>query len=350
MQLLRHFSFVDCPGHEVLMATMLNGAAIMDAALLLIAANEPFPQPQTLEHLKAVEIMRMRHLIVLQNKIDLVSEVQAQDQYAHIRDYMDGLGQTSPILPISAQLGFNINFLMEYLAHIPVPVRQLKEAVRMSVVRSFDINRPSERIEDLQGGVAGGTLTQGILKVDQLIEIRPGRVKSCTNGTAANRTYNFVYSPIRTHVTSLRAENNELKFAIPGGLIAVCTKVDPTQTRQDKLIGNVIGDEGTLPEVYCEVEVEYTLLTEMLGVKESRKKVQKLDIGQSLQLNVGTLTAGGRVLDLATSPPIVKVRLDKPVCCCIMEKVAISRVEDVTFRLIGWGEFRRGVPLTSGEC
>ena len=46
MELLRHVSFVDCPGHDILMATMLNGAAVMDGALLLIAANEPCPQPQ----------------------------------------------------------------------------------------------------------------------------------------------------------------------------------------------------------------------------------------------------------------------------------------------------------------
>ncbi|CAM6098968.1 unnamed protein product [Calypogeia fissa] len=53
MKLLRHVSFVDCPGHDILMATMLNGAAIMDGALLLIAGNEGCPQPQTAEHLAA---------------------------------------------------------------------------------------------------------------------------------------------------------------------------------------------------------------------------------------------------------------------------------------------------------
>jgi translation initiation factor 2 gamma subunit (eIF-2gamma) len=45
MGLLRHISFVDCPGHDVLMATMLTGAAVMDAAMLLIAGNETCPQP-----------------------------------------------------------------------------------------------------------------------------------------------------------------------------------------------------------------------------------------------------------------------------------------------------------------
>merc|ERR1711916_228083 len=70
MVLKRHVSFVDCPGHDILMATMLTGAAVMDAALLLVAANESCPQPQTSEHLAAIEIMRLKHIIILQNKID----------------------------------------------------------------------------------------------------------------------------------------------------------------------------------------------------------------------------------------------------------------------------------------
>lgn len=76
MDLQRHVSFVDCPGHDILMATMLTGAAVMDAALLLVAANESCPQPQTSEHLAAIEIMRLQHIIILQNKIDLVKESQ----------------------------------------------------------------------------------------------------------------------------------------------------------------------------------------------------------------------------------------------------------------------------------
>ena len=54
------------------MATMLNGAAVMDGALLLVAANETCPQPQTSEHLAAIEIMRLQHILILQNKIDLI--------------------------------------------------------------------------------------------------------------------------------------------------------------------------------------------------------------------------------------------------------------------------------------
>ena len=70
--MLRHVSFVDCPGHDTLMATMLAGAAVMDAALLLVAGNQAYPQPQTREHLIAVYFMKLEHIIVLKNKIDIV--------------------------------------------------------------------------------------------------------------------------------------------------------------------------------------------------------------------------------------------------------------------------------------
>ena len=86
--LVRHVSFVDCPGHDILMATMLNGAAVMDAALLLIAANETCPQPQTSEHLAAIEIMKLKHILILQNKIDLCRESQLREQYDQILRYV----------------------------------------------------------------------------------------------------------------------------------------------------------------------------------------------------------------------------------------------------------------------
>jgi len=90
MKLIRHVSFVDCPGHDILMATMLNGAAVMDAALLLVAANETCPQPQTSEHLAAVEIMKLEHLIILQNKVDLIKEAQALEHQKSIAAFVKG--------------------------------------------------------------------------------------------------------------------------------------------------------------------------------------------------------------------------------------------------------------------
>lgn len=73
------------------MATMLNGAAVMDAALLLIAGNESCPQPQTSEHLAAIEIMGLQHIIILQNKVDLIKEAQALEQQRSIEAFVQGM-------------------------------------------------------------------------------------------------------------------------------------------------------------------------------------------------------------------------------------------------------------------
>ncbi|KAI8335168.1 P-loop containing nucleoside triphosphate hydrolase protein [Chlamydoabsidia padenii] len=109
-ELVRHVSFVDCPGHDILMTIMLSGAAVMDAALLLIAGNESCPQPQTYEHLATIEIMKLKHVIILQNKVDLVKEKAAQEQHADILAFVKGtVADGAPIVPISAQLKYNID-------------------------------------------------------------------------------------------------------------------------------------------------------------------------------------------------------------------------------------------------
>ena len=111
-----HLSFVDCPGHDILMATMLNGAAVMDAALLLVAGNETCPQPQTSEHLAVVEIMQLQHIIILQNKVDLVKPDAATAQQEQIRKFIARtVADSAPILPISAVLKYNMDILCEYL-------------------------------------------------------------------------------------------------------------------------------------------------------------------------------------------------------------------------------------------
>lgn len=66
---------------------------------------------------------------------------------------------------------------------------------------------------------------------------------------------------------SLFAEQNDLQYAVPGGLIGVGTNIDPTLTRSDRLVGQVLGYAGQLPDIYTEMEVAYYLLRRLLGVK-----------------------------------------------------------------------------------
>jgi len=67
-EVLRTVSFVDAPGHETLMATMLSGAALMDGAVLVVSATDPVPQAQTEEHLMALDIIGIENIVIAQNK------------------------------------------------------------------------------------------------------------------------------------------------------------------------------------------------------------------------------------------------------------------------------------------
>lgn len=339
---MRHVSFVDCPGHDILMATMLNGAAVMDAALLLIAGNESCPQPQTSEHLAAIEIMKLKNMIILQNKIDLVKETQAKEQYEQILRFVKGtIAEGSPIVPISAQLKYNIEVICEYICKtIPVPVRDFTSPARLIVIRSFDVNKPGCEVDDLKGGVAGGSILVGVLKVGQEIEIRPGIISKDTDGK-------LKCQPIFSKIVSLFAEHNDLQYAAPGGLIGVGTKIDPTVCRADRMVGQVLGAVGALPDIFTEIEISYFLLRRLLGVKtegdKKGAKVQKLAKNETLMVNIGSLSTGCRVL--AVKADLAKIVLLQPVCTEKHEKIALSRRVDRHWRLIGWGQIRRGVTI-----
>jgi len=348
-KLKRHISFVDCPGHDILMATMLNGAAVMDAALLLVAGNEPCPQPQTSEHLAAVEIMRLKHIIILQNKVELIKENQAQQQYEEIKKFVAGTAADSaPIIPICAVLKHNLDALCEYLVtHVPVPPRDFTSPPKMLIIRSFDVNRPGEEVQSLKGGVAGGSILEGVLKLNDEIEIRPGVHTKDSKGEV-------VCKPIRSRIVSMHAENNSLQYAVPGGLIGVGTMIDPTQTRSDKLVGQICGHPNKLPEVFITIEVKYHLLRRLLGVKtdgdSKAGKVAKLKKKEVLMVNIGSTAAGGIIESIKEGDDVAKIKLTNPVCTQENDKVALSRRIEKHWRLIGWGTIERGFAANVAEA
>jgi len=328
----------NCPGHDILMATMLNGAAVMDASLLLIAGNEPCPQPQTSEHLAAIEIMRLQHIIILQNKIDLVKEAAAAEQYKQILKFVQGtVAEGAPIIPISAQLKYNIDVICETICkRIPIPKRNFVASPRLIVIRSVDVNKPGAEVDELRGGVAGGSILQGVLKVGDEIEVRPGIVSKDPDGALR-------CVPIFSRIVSLFAEENDLKYAVPGGLIGVGTKIDPTLCRADRLVGQVLGEVGKLPDIFTELEINFFLLRRLLGVKsegDKQNRVQKLVKGEVLMVNIGSTSTGGRVV--AVKQDLAKISLISPVCTLAGEKIALSRRVEKHWRLIGWGQIIRG--------
>ncbi|XBW35286.1 hypothetical protein QEN19_000854 [Hanseniaspora menglaensis] len=340
-EVIRHVSFVDCPGHDILMSTMLSGAAVMDAALLLIAGNEPCPQPQTSEHLAAIEIMKLKHVIILQNKVDLMREESALEHQKSILKFIKGtIADGAPIVPISAQLKYNIDAVNESIVKsIPVPPRDFMATPRLIVIRSFDVNKPGAEIKDLKGGVAGGSILNGVFKLGDEIEVRPGIVTKDKQGKIQCK-------PIFSKIVSLFAENNDLKFAVPGGLIGVGTKVDPTLCRADRLVGQVVGAKGNLPSIYTDIEINYFLLRRLLGVKtdgSKQTKVRKLEPGEVLMVNIGSTATGARVV--AVKADMARLQLTSPACTEVNEKIALSRRIEKHWRLIGWATIKKGTTL-----
>ncbi len=327
-ELLRSVSFVDAPGHETLMATMLSGAAIMNGALLLVAANEKCPQPQTREHLMALSIIGVDKIIIVQNKIDIVTADEARQNYKEIQEFVKGtVAENAPIIPISAHHDVNIDMLIQAIEmNIPTPKWELSKPARLFIARSFDINVPGTKIKSLRGGVIGGTLTQGKLKVGDELEISPGR-KVETGGK-------ITWEPITTKVRSLYAGGLELDSAHPGGLIAIGTGLDPSITKSDSLVGRLSGVPGTLPPMVTDITFKTELMNRVVGVT-SELAVDGLKTNEPLMLSAGTATTVGVITSGRSDSAEVSLKI--PVCIEKGQRVAISRRIAGKWRLIGYG-------------
>ena len=324
LEFRRNVSFVDAPGHEILMATMLSGASLMDGASLLVAADEPCPQPQTREHLAALNILGIGKIIIVQNKIDAVSEEEARENYHEIKDFVKGtVAEKAPIIPISAVFGANLELVVRAFEEI-IPTPQIKENdnFQFVVARSFDVNKPGTPVEDLKGGVIGGTILKGKINVGDQIEIRPGiKVKD-------------QYVPLQSTVASISQGKSFLDYAKLKGLIGLGTLLDPSLTRGDALIGHLVGKAGTLPEPISRVELQVHLFDRVVGT-ENQIKVENLKHNEKLLIVVGTEKTAGTVTKILKGSYIME--LNPPICPPDNFIFEISRIINRRYRLIGYG-------------
>jgi translation initiation factor 2 subunit 3 len=324
---LRAVSFVDAPGHETLMATMLSGAAIMDGAVLVIAANEKCPQPQTKEHLIAIQIIGVKKIIVAQNKIDVVTPEQAKKNHDEIQAFVKGtVAEGAPIIPVSAHHDANIDALIMMIEHmIQTPAHDLSRPARMYVARSFDVNKPGTVPQELRGGVLGGSLIQGEVKVGDEIEIAPGKVTDSKSGK---------YESYIGEVTTLFSGAVGFDKVRPGGLIAIGTNFDPMLTKSDALAGKILGKPGSLPQTVERIRMDTVLLERTVGTQEELEVV-KIRTGETPMFTLGTMTTVGEVT--STRGDYIEARLKIPVCAEPGQRVAISRRISGKWRLIGHG-------------
>ena len=314
---------LDAPGHETLMATAIVGSSIIDAILFVIAANEPCPMPQTKEHLMIINILGIKNVIIVQTKIDIVGRQAAVAHQKKIREFVKGSAiENAPIIPVMSNQGVNIDVLLEMIANMEKPKRALEADPEMYVVRSFDVNKPGSDPTKMLGGVLGGAVSKGKFKVGQHIEIRPG-IK------INNKAKKEVYEPVTTVITSLNNGTGKIDEALPGGLIGVSTEIDPTFTKADGLVGNIIGVKGKMPPILNMIAIKYHKL------QRDDVPEQHISDNEPMILGIGTATVLGYVK--RAKKDTIEFDLKHPICTEKGVKVAVMRNIGKRWRLTGWG-------------
>jgi len=329
-ELLRVVSFVDAPGHETLMAVMISGSSIMDGALLLISATEKCPQPQTREHLAALQIAGIENIVIVQNKIDIVSKERAIESHNEIKEFVKGtIAEEAPIIPISAHHDVNLDILIQAIEDIiPTPDHGKQKEALMYVARSFDINRPGSRPNKLRGGIIGGSVVKGQFSVGDDILIAPGRRIQEGNKTR--------WEPIKTVIESVQGGGLDLETIHAGGLCGVATPMDPNVTKADDLSGQVMAREGELPPIWEEFNLDLDLLENMVASgNDAPEKVRPLQPNEMLMINSATATSVGQVTAIKGKKCTLRLRL--PICALEGSRITLSRRIGTRWRLIGHG-------------
>jgi translation initiation factor 2 subunit 3 len=331
--LVNHISFIDCPGHQEYIDTMLSSVNMMDGAIIIVAADQKLSQnPQLVQHLAAVSLYNVKKLIVCINKVDLVERHIVMERKEELDNMLEKYNITPHvIIPTSFNKMIGIKYVLESIMELYNPTEYLKNVDLVPLFktsRSFDINKPGTNWDDVNGGVIGGTLFSGSLKVGDIIEIRPGQVSKQKD------KYNC--TPFKTVIQSIKTDNMNLDSIIPGGLIAIGTELDPFYCKKDAMSGNIVGLVGMLPSVYQIINMNCTLVT-TFGFNWIPKE------NDSVMLSIGTRMCEARLCKKLDD--IYTFELMKPVCIEDNMMIVICRTIDKILRIVGKGDLVESIKL-----
>ena len=332
IKLTNHISFVDCPGHHDYIQTMLASISIMDGAIFVIAVDQPLSsKPQLTQHLEAIKLSNINKIIICLNKIDLVNKNTLMNRKMEL-DLLLSKYDIEPfaIIPTSFNKNIGTNYLVNSIINLFNPETYIKKSLDNTVFkisRTFDINKPGTNWLELKGGVIGGSLVSGNLSIGDTIEILPGIVWKENN--------EFKHQSIKTIITSIKTDNNELDKCISGGLIGLGTDLDPYYCKNDMLLGNVAiknnnahdaphDQRSECNNVYTKINMKYNLLNDT---------IKNNDI---LVLQIGTRVVDAKVLKNINNN--LELVLNKPVCIINNENILICKKINNLIKVIGNGE------------
>jgi translation initiation factor 2 subunit 3 len=274
-----------------------------------------------------LEIIGVRNLVIVQNKVDVVDPEAAKKNYKEIKQMVSGTwAERAPIIPVSALRGANLPELIRALIeYIPVPARDPSAPLKMYVIRSFDTNRPGTLPQEFRGGVIGGSVVSGLIKVGDEIQILPG---AKLDGSI---------EPLIAQVTGLKSGDIELISADPGGLIGVQTDLDPSLTKADNLVGNVVGKVGMIPNPTYEIDAEIHVFQRVIGTKEMRV-LEPIKPGEQVVVAVGPAIVTAVVKQIKKDR--AEIRFSRPVVAEIGARIALARRVQDKWRLTGYGTIK----------
>lgn len=328
MELIKHISFVDCPGHDSFMSTMISGASVMDAVILVISANDTCPQKQTLEHLKVVELLGIDNIIVCHNKLDLITMEKAIIHKKSVDLFLSNT-RVKNIIPISVQSEININYLLEELINIKPKTPHNFDILRMSIIRTFKNCLPGTEPQQLKGGILGGSIVSGELTKNQMVEIRPGIVYNNEQGTSIK--------PIITTIINIQSQNTHLENASSGGLIGLETTLDSVYTMSNKLVGHILGKPNTLPSVYNIIKIKFNPIFELENNLPPLKSLKK----KKLTIICISVETDAEIINIDKENESFTLKLENPICIEKNQKISVLYNK----QLVGLGIFVDGNEL-----
>ena len=187
--------FVDVPGHERFVKNMLAGVGGIDLVLMVIAADESV-MPQTREHFEICRLLGIRQGVIALSKSDLVDEEILELVKLEVEEFLDGsFLSAAPMIPVSSATGEGLAELCQALAAV---ARRAEPKPGGGLLRL-----PVDRVFTMKGfgTVVTGTLTSGRLRVDDSVELLPGREQArVRNVEVHGESVNVAHAGQRTAV------------------------------------------------------------------------------------------------------------------------------------------------------